>query len=132
MTKKNIIIIGSAILALAFVSGLTAQKTAGGGDISADIGVTCVDDSAGVRIENVELMGYAAGLGLEQGDIVLKINNKTVKGVDSFLKLISSINNNSGINIQILRYGVEMTVGQKAASGNGANGWYKREASPHT
>ena len=130
MIAKNLFIILPLIIVLALVNGFTTQKTASNEAASAFVGATSMDDPAGARLESVDAMGYASNFGLQQGDIVLKINGRTVKGADSFFKLMSGIGKDSAVSIEVLRDGVETTVSRGANAGSSGN---RREAYPrHT
>ncbi len=118
MISKNIFIIIPIIIVLALVHGFTIRKAATNQANSAFIGATSVDDPAGARLESVEEMGYASNFGLQQGDIVRKINGQTVKGTDSFLELMGEIADDSTVRIEVLRDGVETTVGREADVGS--------------
>jgi S1-C subfamily serine protease len=110
MAKKGIIVIVSIALLFALFNVFRANKTAEGSVAVADIGAASVDDSAGARLESVDAIGYASMLGLKAGDIVCKINGKTVKGANSFVKLLTNVMDQSKVSIEILRNGAEETI----------------------
>jgi phosphatidylserine decarboxylase len=89
------------------------------GATSSSIGATSVDDPAGALLESVDSSGRAATLGLQKGDVVRKINDQTVKGAASFLRLMSGVTQGSAVNIQVLRDGKETAIGREAASNGG-------------
>ena len=118
MISKNIFIILPIIIVLALVHGFTTRKAANSQANGAFIGAKSVDDPAGARLESVEIMGYASNFGLQQGDIVRKINGQTVKGADSFLDLMGEIAEDSVVRIEVLRDGIETTVGRGVNAGS--------------
>ena len=118
---KNIGIILPVIIVLALVHGFTTQRSMRNEAKSEFVGAMSVDDPAGARLESVDEMGYASNFGLQQGDVVLKINGQTVKGADSFLKLMSELGNDSSVSIEILRDGIQTTVSRESNTGNSGN-----------
>jgi S1-C subfamily serine protease len=126
---KNVFVIIPIILLLVLVNGFTSTKKE---QINASvIGANSVDDPAGARLESVESMGYASNFGLQVGDIVLSINGQTVKGSDSFLRLMNDIPQDVAVSIQIIRDGVETTVGRETSAGN-TTGNSRRERIRHS
>jgi S1-C subfamily serine protease len=89
------------------------------GATSSSIGATSVDDPAGAKLESVDSSGRAARFGLQTGDVVRKINDQTVNGAASFLKLMSGVTQGSAVSIQVLRDGKETTIGREATSNGG-------------
>jgi S1-C subfamily serine protease len=121
MISKNIFIILPIIIVLALVHGFTTRKAANNQANIAFIGAKSVDDPAGARLESVEVMGFASNFGLQQGDIVRKINGQTVKGANSFLDLMGEIAEDSVVKIEVLRDGIETTVGRGVDTGSSGN-----------
>jgi S1-C subfamily serine protease len=110
MSKKGIIIIVSIALLFALFNVIRSGKTANGSVNIGDIGATSIDDPAGARLENVALVGHVSMMGLKEGDIVCKINGRTVKDADSFVKLFSNVIQESQVSIEVLRFGTKITI----------------------
>ena len=101
-------------------SGASSGHTPGSaGTNGSNIGAVVIDDPAGARLESVDPSGSAAGYGLQKGDIVRKINGRTVNGAASFLKFMNGIPQGSAVSIQVLRHGQEATVDRESASYGG-------------
>ncbi len=94
---------------------LASSKQRGGGSNS-PIGAAVVDDPAGVKVERVDSSRQAARIGLQNGDVVRRINGQAVKGAASLLASISSVPQGSSVSIQVLRDGNETTIDREAVS----------------
>jgi phosphatidylserine decarboxylase len=81
-----------------------------------NIGAGVVDDPAGAKLEKVESSGQAAGMGLQNADVVCKINGQAVNGAASFLALMCGVTQGSSVNIQVVRDGNETTIDREAVS----------------
>ncbi len=80
------------------------------------LGAAAVDDPAGARLESVDPSGRAAGFGLQKGDVVRRINGRTVNGAASFRKAVSAVAPDAPVSIHVLRDGREATIDREAAS----------------
>jgi PDZ domain len=61
----------------------------------------------GVLITSVD---RSSGLGLEAGDVVLRVGDRATTTPDRFRRILASYGDNEDINLHILRDGAEMTV----------------------
>lgn len=66
---------------------------------------------AGVIITAIDPFGLASSSGLQAGDIVLQLNNKTVETAQDFAKVVQSLPKKGVITIQLIRQGVPMIIG---------------------
>ncbi len=101
-------------------SGTSKGKRHGMTDAAgSNIGAASVDDPAGARLESVDPAGTAATFGLQKGDVVRRINGRTVNGAASFLALMSSVTEGSAVSIQVRRDGEETTIDRETDSYRG-------------
>lgn len=67
--------------------------------------------TVGVIITAIDPFGLASSSGLQAGDIVLQLNNKTVETAQDFAKVVRSLPKKGVITIQLIRQGVPMIIG---------------------
>lgn len=65
---------------------------------------------SGVVITEVRPGGLAASVGLEPGDLILKIDNEEIKNVEDFRNAISRERLQAGVRIQVMRDGVRRFI----------------------
>ena len=61
----------------------------------------------GVFVENVELDGLAAKVGIRKGDIITYIGNRKIKNKQEFASAIDSASPDKAISIGLVRNGVQ-------------------------
>lgn len=66
---------------------------------------------AGVIITAIDPFGLASSSGLQAGDIVLQLNNKTVETAQDFARVVQNLPKKGVITIQLIRQGVPMIIG---------------------
>jgi hypothetical protein len=115
MSRKFLFLVISIVLCLLTNQKLQAQMAGDTG--SSSIGAIGADHARGARLSSVDSSGRASRFGLQNGDIVLKINGQTVKGVQSFLELMNGVAQGSAVSIQVIRNGAETTVGRTSTGG---------------
>ncbi|MFC1781829.1 PDZ domain-containing protein [Planctomycetota bacterium] len=99
------------------------QNFGGGGASSSEIGVSSIDaPGGGALLESVDASGRASRFGLQEGDIVVSINDQTVDSAATFIELMSGIERGAAVSIQVLRDGLATTVGREATGGGGMGG----------
>jgi serine protease Do len=67
-----------------------------------------LDEGEGVAIESLERGGLLAEAGFEEGDIILEINGRTVKGVDGFVSLLNQVEHNQ----KVVLFALDQHTGQ--------------------
>jgi serine protease Do len=74
------------------------------------IGAIGTDHLDGCRLERIDTNSPASRAGLKVGDIVVKFNNQTVKGSDSFQQSLAQVRPGTEVTLQIKRDNKEMSV----------------------
>jgi serine protease Do len=70
-----------------------------------------IEPGEGVEITDVDMDGVGAEMGLRQGDIVLEVNGKAIKGVDTFEKAISGLKKGDVARLKIQRNNMRLFLG---------------------
>lgn len=74
------------------------------------LGVVTTDDDNGAKIKDISESSAAAKAGLKAGDIIIKIDNKTIKGPDELYNAIGKHEPGDKVTIIFIRDGKEETV----------------------
>jgi hypothetical protein len=75
------------------------------------IGATASSAGGGARIDS-STSARAARFGFQQGDVVLSINGMKVTSGDALTEVMNNIATGSAVTAQIIRNGVQMTIGR--------------------
>jgi S1-C subfamily serine protease len=103
-------------------SGTQASRTAVNlSAASQNIGATASSAGGGARIDS-STSARSARFGFQQGDVVLSINGMKVSSGDALTEVMNNIATGSAVTAQIIRNGVQMTIGRDTVANVGGTG----------
>lgn len=89
---------------------ITAGTKAGDASLQLNLGWELADTDEGVRVEKIEENSAAAKAHLEEGDVIVKINDENVRTLDRVHAVLESVQqDDDDVNITVQRDGEELS-----------------------